>query len=209
MSDSISREQKPPLELHASQKISGTITKLFKANGNDFPTQPVKELTLSIDGILDDYHEGPTRKSGGREPWYPRGTVMRNERQLSILAPDELATIAKRLDIPELKSEWIGGNIELAGIANLSMLPPRTLLFFEGGATIKIDGDNAPCRVAGQSIAANFNGRDDLELNFAKVARNLRGLVGWVEKPGVIKIGESYEARIPPQWIYQASDYSG
>ena len=192
------------LEIHASQRISGSVAGLYRADGDDFPTQPTEQLELTFDGIPGDYHAGPTRKSGGREPWYPRGTVMRNERQVSLLAPDELRTIAKRLDVPEVKPEWMGGNLLLSGIPDLTMLPPRTLLFFEGGVTIKIDGDNAPCRYTGRNIANQFEGRQDVELNFAKVAQHLRGLVGWIEKPGVVKVGEAFEARIPPQWIYQA-----
>lgn len=193
------------MDIHAAQKIKGTITGLFVAQENEFATRPVESLELTFDGIPGDFHAGPTRKSGSREPWYPRGTVIRNERQLSLLAPDELQTVAQRLEIPELKAEWIGGNIVLDGISNFSMLPPRTLLFFDGGVTIKLDGDNGPCRISGKSIAAEFDGRDDIELNFSKVAKQMRGLLGWVEKPGKIVVGESFEARIPPQWIYSAS----
>lgn len=161
-------------------------------------------LDLSFDGIPGDAHAGQTRNSGSREPWYPKGTEIRNERQLSILAPDELRLVARRLNIPEIKPEWIGGNLVLEGVENLTRLPPRTLIFFEGGTTIKIDGDNKPCRVSGRSIASYFENREDIEFEFSKQAANLRGLVGWVEKPGTIRPGEGFEARIPPQWIYQA-----
>ena len=189
--------------IRPAQKLRGTIAGLFKAEGKSFVTEPVEELPLVFDGIPGDYHSGPTRKSGAREPWYKRGTPMRNERQVSILAPDEMRVVAGRLGLDEMKSEWIGGNLLLDGIPNLSMLPPRTLLFFENGLTIKIDGDNAPCRAAGRSIAAQFEGRQDIELAFPQQAQHLRGLVGWVEKEGSLKVGEGFEARIPPQWIYE------
>ena len=202
MIDPFARQDGPAMEIHAPMKLKGTIAGLFKAEGRNYVTSPVDELELDFDGIPGDYHAGPTRKSGPREPWYPRGTVMRNERQVSLLAPDELQTIARRLDIPELKSEWIGGNLLLEGIPNFSMLPPRTLLFFEGGVTIRIDGDNDPCRDSGRSIVANNLGRDDIELGFPKAAMHLRGLVGWIEKPGSVKVGESFEARIWRQHIY-------
>ncbi len=191
------------MEITAAMKISGHASALLRADGDDFITDEVASLALSFDGILDDYHSGPTRLSGGREPWYPRGTKMRNERQISIVSYPELAIIAKRLDIPEIKPEWIGANMVFAGIENLTRLPPRSLVFFEGGVTIKIDGDNGPCKFAGRSIASQFEGRDDIELGFAKHAKGLRGLVGWVEKPGTIKKGEGFEVRIPSQWIYQ------
>ena len=70
--------------------------------------------------------------------------------------------------------------------------------------TLKVDGQNVPCRVAGRAVAANA-GMADHEagsLLFPKVARRLRGLVGWVEKPGRIEVGEDISVRIPEQWIY-------
>ena len=184
------------------QRLQGRVAGLFGTLGQDFETHPVERLELGFDGIAGDRHGGPTRRSGGREPWYPRGTEMRNERQLSILAPDELAAIAAALNIPELRPEWIGGNIVLDGIAQLTWLPPRTLLFFEGGVTLKGDGDNGPCRIAGRSVAEKTGGGTDVELGFVPAAKKRRGLVAWVEKPGVIAAGESVEARIPEQWIY-------
>lgn len=205
MSDPFANHSGAELEVHAAQKIKGKVGTLFQAGGDDFVSSSVESLSLTFGGIEGDYHEGPTRKSGGREPWYPRGTVMRNERHLSLLAADEMREIARRMDVPEVKPEWIGANAILDGIENLSRLPPRTLLFFEGGVTLKIDGDNHPCRDAGSRIAAQYPNQEDLDLRFAKVARGLRGLVAWVEKPGLISVGESFEARIPPQWIYKAS----
>ena len=190
--------------IQPAQKINGTITGLYKADGSDYVTKAVDELPLTFDGIPGDYHAGPTRRSGAREPWYPRGTEMRNERQLSILSPQELRIVAKRLDIPELKPEWIGGNLLLDGIEAFTMLPPRTLLFFENGVTIKIDGDNGPCRDSGRSIAQHVGDRPDIELAFPQQAQHLRGLVGWIEKEGTVSVGEKFEARIPPQWIYKA-----
>lgn len=193
------------IEIIPAQKIRGRVAGLYKAEGSNFQTSAVEELSLTFDGIPGDFHAGPTRKSGGREPWYKRGTEMRNERQLSILAPDELRTVAGRLDIPELKPEWIGGNLLLEGVDSLTMLPPRTLLFFDNGVTIKIDGDNGPCRLSGRAIASQYEGRQDIETMFSRQAQHLRGLVGWVEKPGSISVGEEFEARIMPQWIYRAT----
>ena len=112
--------------------------------------------------------------------------------------------IARRLNVSHLKAEWIGGNILLDGVPNLTRLPPRTILMFDNGATIRIDGDNLPCSHSGRSIASNFPGREDLEQAFVKHASGLRGLVGWVEKPGILSVDEGFEARLPEQWIYTA-----
>lgn len=169
-----------------------------------FVTHPVDALTLTYEGIPGDRHAGQTREAGAREPWYPRGTEMRNERQISLLAPDELAEIARRLGVPEVNAEWIGGNVVIGGLPHFSMLPAGTRLFFEGAAVITIDTQNAPCRFAGRAIAANYPERPEIELEFAKVARRLRGLVGWVERPGVISAGATVTAKIREQWIYPA-----
>lgn len=190
------------VEFIPRKKKKGTVAGLYVAAEKSFVTEAVEFLTLSYEGIPGDIHSGLLRKSGGREPWYPRGTEMRNERQLSILAEDELASVAADMNIPELKPEWIGGNIVLDGIPHLSLLPARTLLMFEGGVTIRVDGDNGPCGIAGRSIAAQFDGREDIEFEFPKVAKHRRGLVGWVERAGTINPGEEVTALVWEQWIY-------
>lgn len=193
-------------EIVPARKLTAVVAGLYVASGDDFQTRSVDRLMLDFDGIAGDFHGGATRRSGGREPWYPRGTEIRNERQLSMVAPDELAAVATRMELAEVKPEWIGANLLLEGLANLSMLPSGTLLFFEGGVTLKVDAQNGPCRVAGRSIAQNA-GMADIEagsLLFPKVAKRLRGLVAWVEKPGVVSPGEAISVRVPEQWIYRA-----
>ncbi len=199
------RQREEPIEIVPSKKIAGRVAGIFIAPFDHFVTRETDTLDLGFDGIAGDHHAGFTRRSGGREPWYPRRTEMRNERQLSIVAPDELAEIAARMDLPEVKAEWIGANLVIDGVPSLSMLPAGTMLFFEGGATVKIDGQNAPCRVAGRSIAEHAGMADHHagSLLFPKVAKRLRGLVGWVEKPGRLVRGESLTVRVPEHWIYR------
>lgn len=202
--DSLFPPQK--FEIMPARKLQARVEGVFTAPFDHFETRAVNGLELSFEGITGDFHRGHTRRSGGREPWYPRGTEMRNERQLSIVAPDELATIAEAMSLAEVKPEWIGANLVLSGIPQLSMLPSGTLLFFQSGVTLKIDAQNGPCRLAGRSIAENAGMPDHQAgaLLFPKVAKRLRGLVAWVEKPGRISAGETLTARIPEQWIYAA-----
>ena len=187
-----------------ASKLEGIVDALLVAAGKDFITAPVSSLHLTFNGIEGDHHSGDTRKAGGREPWYPHGTLMRNERQISLVAYDELAAAAAEMGLAKIKPEWIGGNIVIGGIASFSMLPPRTLLFFEGGVTIKVDGQNAPCRLSGRSIgqAAGASDIESVALAFKDAAKRKRGLVGWVEKPGVIEAGAKVTARLPEQWVY-------
>jgi len=196
------RDDEP--EIHAARKLLGTVSSVLKAPGRDFVTQRVDRLALDFRGIVGDFHYGETRRSGGREPWYARGTEMRNERQLSIVASDELASIAKAMGIDRLAAEWIGANLVIDGVARLSMLPSGTMLFFKGGVTLKVDGQNAPCRLAGRSVAEHAQMTDLKagEMAFPKFGRRLRGLVAWVEKPGVIEAGEAVSVRVPEQWVY-------
>lgn len=193
------------IEIVPARKLAATVGGLFLAPSGHFVTRPVDALDLGFDGIAGDFHAGITRRSGGREPWYPRGTEMRNERQLSIVASDELAQIARRMEIAEVRPEWIGANLVLDGVPQLSMLPSGTLLFFAGGVTIKVDAQNGPCRVAGRSVAEHARMRDHEagSLLFPKAAKRLRGLVAWVEKPGRISASERVSVRVPEQWVYR------
>ncbi len=194
-----------PTEITPGRKLTARVGALFASAPDHFETRPVEALQLGFEGIPGDVHFGHTRRSGGREPWYPRGTQIRNERQLSIVAADELAVVAGRMGLPEIRPEWIGANLVLQGIPNLSMLPSGTLLFFKGGATVKIDAQNGPCRAAGRQVAKRA-GMADIEagaLLFPKTAKRLRGLVAWVEKPGVLTVGEEVSVRVPEQWIYR------
>lgn len=196
--------QATEIDIRPARKLSGRVAGTFVAPRDTFETVAVPALELSFDGIAGDYHAGPTRRSGGREPWYPRGTEMRNERQLSIVAPDELAAVAQRMGLAEIRPEWIGANLSLDGVPHLSMLPAGTLLFFAGGVTLKVDGQNKPCRIAGRLVAERA-GMADLDagaLAFPKSAQRLRGIVAWVEKPGRIAADEPVSVRIPEQWIY-------
>lgn len=187
-----------------ARKIKGNVSAVLDARGGDFPSDAATRLQVGFEGIVQDYHAGHTRKSGGREPWYPRGTEIRNERQISIVAADELAMAAKEMGIDRIEPGWIGANLVIEGIPLLSMLPPRTQLFFEGGVTLRIDGDNGPCKIAGAQIAKNFPDMDQtaLALGFVSAAKRRRGVVAWVEKPGTISAGEAVTARIWEQWIY-------
>ena len=102
-------------EIVPGRKISARVAGAYIAPAGDFQTEAVEALSLGFDGIAGDVHAGPTRRSGGREPWYPRGTEMRNERQLSLVAPDELEIVAGHMGIAEVKPEWIGANLLIDG----------------------------------------------------------------------------------------------
>lgn len=193
------------IDVRPVKKLTAKVAGLFHAPADDFVTRRADALELTFDGIAGDFHEGATRRTGSREPWYKRGTEIRNERQLSIVSPEEMAIVVERMGMPEIKAEWIGANLLIEGIPHLSMLPSGTLLFFkQGGVTLKVDGQNHPCRLAGRSIGENSGSSEiqSVAMQFPKSAKRMRGLVAWVEKPGRIEAGEEISVRIPEQWIY-------
>ena len=182
--------------------LEGRVDWLGWAPGDSFVSQPADRLDLTYAGIAGDLHSGLYRKSGAREPWYPRGTPMRNERQLSILSAEEMAAVAAAMDLGALDPAWIGGNLLLSGIPDFSALPPRSILMFPSGAAIRIDGDNGPCRQSGRAIAA-ATGIPKHETAFVVAAKHRRGLVGWVEREGAVSPGDPVKIRVWEQARYR------
>ncbi|MAW86073.1 MAG: molybdenum cofactor sulfurase [Phyllobacteriaceae bacterium] len=193
------------MEVVPGRRIRAAVQSVLIADGGDFETRPASRIVLNWGGAEGDHHNGQTRRSGGREPWYERGTEMRNERQITIVSPAELAVVAQRMGLGAIEPGWIGANIVLDGIPNLSMLPRGTLVFFDGGATLKIDDQNGPCRIAGRRVAERAGMADVAEasLLFPKAAKRLRGLTAWVEKPGTIETGTAAMVMVPEQWIWR------
>ncbi|RDJ27059.1 molybdenum cofactor sulfurase [Bosea caraganae] len=158
-----------------------------------------ERLLLDQAGIPGDLHHGASRLSGAREPWLPRGTVLRNDRQLSALCPVELAEVAARLGIAELRPEWLGGNLSIDGLAAFSRIAPGSRLAFggawagkgrfDGGAVLRVEAYNFPCRQAGRAVA-DAASRPGLEFAFVKAAAELRGLVLSVDRAGPIMVGD-------------------
>jgi hypothetical protein len=171
-----------------------------------FVTHAVDGLVLELDGIRGDRHRGLTRKSGPREPWLPRGSVLRNDRQVSALSEAELKVVASRLGIGSLAPEWIGGNLLIADLPHFSALAPGSHLAFggswagkgrfDGGAVLRVESYNSPCRLAARGVAA-ATADPSHEFAFVKAAAELRGLVLSVTLPGPIAQGDTV-VLIPP-----------
>ena len=161
-------------------------------------------VDVSFGGFIGETHYGETRKSCSRVlSQYPRGTEIRNVRQVSILSDVELEMIAKKMEIDHLLPQWVGANLLLSGIPNLTMLPASTRLIFANGVSIVIDMENEPCIYPGRVIEQHFTSKGK---RFPKAAKGLRGVTGWVEREGVLRVGESCSVHFPPQRIYPA-DY--
>jgi len=190
-----------------ARKLGGRITSLLFAGGRGFETASVERLILDFEGVAlpdgtRDRHHGATRSADARVPWYARGTVIRNTRQVSIVSTAELAAIAERLGVPEVRAEWLGANVVLDGVPDLSMLPRGTRLLVKGGVALAVDDQNAPCRQPGRVLAARYPEEPRIEFRFVEVATRLRGLTAFVERPGPLAVGDAVELRLPEQWVY-------
>ena len=166
-----------------------------------FVTTSQTRVTVTFAGFEGDRHAGITRKADSRTPHYPRGIEIRNDRQVSIVSVEELAQIAAAMDLPEIKPEWLGANLLLQGIPNLTRLPPMTRLFFGVGAVLVVQAENLPCQHPGKIIQEAYS-HPDLQVLFPKAGMHLRGLVACVERPGSILRGETVEVAIPQQTLY-------
>jgi len=158
-------------------------------DAHTFVTTPQTQVTVVFTGLEGDKHAGFTAPADSRTPWYPRGTEMRNSRQVSLVSVEELAEVAAALGVPEIRAEWLGANLLVGGIPGFTLLPPNTRLLFENGAALIITAENMPCNGPARVIAQQ-TGRAETEALFPKLAIHKRGLVACVDRPGIICIGE-------------------
>lgn len=163
-------------------------------SGVDVP-EAVEELPLDWGGVVGDRHHGITMSSDTRQKEvFARGTEIRNHRQVSIVDLAELAAIAQALGIEELAPGTIADNICTEGLTGLTSLAPLSRLVFASGAVLMTGGFNTPCTIAGRMVAARYGSAPE---RFPKAAWDLRGITGWVERPGPIRPGDSVRV-VPP-----------
>lgn len=171
----------------------GTLTGLGIADvPGEFVTREVERLALTWGGVEGDRHFGLTARSGVRQKHVPRGTELRNARQLSLVSEEELAQVAAALAVPRLAFTWLGANLCARGVPALTRLPPSSRLVFPSGAVIAIDLDNLPCAGPGKVAAAELGAGPAFAARFVEAAKGLRGLVGWVERPGALAVGDAF-----------------
>ncbi len=155
-------------------------------------SESVRSILLDFAGVTGDVHYGFSRAADSRTPWYPRGTPIRNDRQVSLVSQEELALVATALGVPALEAPWVGANLLLSGIADLTRLPWNARLAFSGGVVLSHLRSNPPCTGPGKLIAAAYQ-QPDLASAFPKAAMDRRGLVASVELPGIISPGDTVE----------------
>lgn len=172
------------------------VAALLLSEGPDFVTRPVPEVALVFGGVAGDLHAGATRGADSRTPWHVRGTTIANTRQVSLVSLEELAEVARTLELDALDPALLGANVVLADAPELGRTPPGTRLIFPSGATLFVTEANPPCRQPAGKLAAAHE-RPELAHRFVPAARGKRGLVALVEREGAIARGDAIRV-LPP-----------
>lgn len=161
---------------------------------------PLTEMPLTYGGYEAEDHAGVTRPSCSRVlTQYPRDTEIRNVRQLSIVSGEELDTIARKIGMDALDPTLLGTSMVIRGIPDFTHIPPSARLQFADGTTLTVDMENRPCIFPAQEIEAEQSGAGKA---FKPAAQGMRGVTAWVEREGIIRVGDAVTLHIPdqPQW---------
>lgn len=154
-------------------------------------------LDLTFAGLSGSVHGGATRPSCSRVlAQYPKGTEIRNVRQLSILAEEELAQIAAKMGLEALDPARLGATLVLRGIQDFSHIPPSARLQSDSGTTLTVDMQNRPCHLPARSLESVHPGKGKA---FKTAAEGLRGVTAWVEREGRLALGDHMRLHIPDQ----------
>jgi hypothetical protein len=169
----------------------------------------VDEMFAAFDGAEGEVHSGLTRPSCSRvTALYPRGTDIRNTRQFSVVSAEDLAQIATRMGIAALDPSLLGASLVIDGIPDFTHLPPSSRLQAEGGATLVVDMENRPCQLPAKGIEANHPGKGAA---FKSAALGRRGVTAWVEREGILRVGQTVRLFVPDQrvWAHLAAARKG
>jgi len=164
--------------------------------------EPLEEMELSFAGLAGEAHGGLTRPSCSRVvAQHPRGTEIRNSRQISILSAEELAGIAAEMGVEQLDPAWLGASVVVEGIPDFTHLPPASRLQGPDGVTLVIDMENRPCNLPARVVEQHLPGSGR---GFKAAAKGRRGVTAWVERPGVLRPGDVLRLHIPdqPAWAH-------
>jgi len=189
-------------------KITGLVDSVYLGTSEEtLSKQPRDSLNAQLDGLVGDRHGSIEREAWGAGDKQVEGVIRRNERQWSAVSVEELAAIAKAMDLTEpLSAASLGANLCLSGVPELSRLPKGSILKFPSGAELMVEEYNPPCLDMGKKLASihsTQSGKAIHDTAFSQAAQYTRGLVGVVEVPGMINAGDRVEVTVyqPPLWL--------
>ena len=181
----------------------GTITWLGRVSAPEYNirSEALNTAEANFEGILGESHSGATRPSCVRVTMlHPKSTEIRNTRQLSVLSAEENAEIASGIGLEQLDPSWLGASIVIAGIPDLTHIPPGSRLQTGAGTTLTADLENAPCNWPAKEIEIERPGHGKA---FKSAAKGRRGITAWVERPGRLLLGDDVHLFIPAQRDWQ------
>lgn len=184
----------------------GTVTWIGRVldRAETLAAEPLDQVMLGWNGIEGECHGGLTRASCSRvKAQHPKGTEIRNVRQLTILSSEEMAATATAMGIDALDPTWVGASLVIEGIADFTHVPPSSRLQAASGATLVIDMENRPCIFPGKEVievAHPGKGRE-----YKPAAQGRRGVTAWVERPGAIRLREQLRLHVPDQRGWQGA----
>jgi len=159
--------------------------------------RPAERVELTFAGLAGSVHAGLTRPSCSRvTAQYPKGTEIRNTRQVSIVSAEELADIAAALGLPRIDPARLGATLVVEGIPDFTHVPPGARLQAPSGATLVVDMLNEPCQFPARSLQAEHG---DAARGFRRAAEGRRGVTAWVEREGPVARGEALRLHLPRQ----------
>ena len=176
----------------------GVVT---NADRRELLAEPRQQLDLTFEGIAGSVHGGATRASCTRvKSQYPKGTEIRNERQLSLISEEELAEIATLIGVETIDPARLGASMVLRGLPDFSFLPPSSRLQAPSGATLTVDMQNRPCQFPAKSIEHAAPGKGK---GFKPAAEGRRGVTASVAREGAVSVGDVLRLHIPDQRGWQ------
>lgn len=159
--------------------------------------EPLEAMPLGFAGFAGEVHAGLTRPSCSRVmDQHPRGTTIRNVRQLCVVSAEEMAAVAAELGLERFDHAWVGASVVIEGIPDLTHVPPSSRLQAEDGTTLVVDMENLPCHEPAATIAKATGG---LGKRFRAAAKDRRGITAWVEREGTLRLGQALRLHVPAQ----------
>lgn len=181
-----------PTEHYATITWLGTVPP-----GDSLRASKAESMALGWDGPESEKHGGRTRPACVRvKAQHDQGTEIANVRQLSVLSQEELDAIAADMGLETLDPKYLGASLVINGIGDFSYVPPSSRLQADNGTTLIIDMNNRPCVFPGREIEADKPGFGP---KFKPAAEGRRGVTAWVERPGLLALGDRLRLHVPDQ----------
>ncbi len=160
-------------------------------------SHPLAEIAVSLEGFEGEAHGGLTRPSCSRVTGlHPKGTEIRNARQIAIVSAEEMAEVAALMGVAAFDPAWSGASIVVEGLPDFSRLPPSSRLQAPDGTTLVVDMENRPCHLPARVVDEDAPG---LGRAFKASAKGRRGVTAWVEREGTLHVGDALTLHVPDQ----------